>query len=139
MNASTDGFQSAAVMAGPGQRPTAPQPRPKSVAPRMSRLSMVFGAGVDRRGPGARRGRLALRLGRPLYGFDRRVPHALPDRLAHAPCKQLLSEGNRSLADVAEQVGYESEYAFNRAFKRQVGEPPASWRKKTSATHASQQ
>jgi AraC-like DNA-binding protein len=47
--------------------------------------------------------------------------------------RQMLSEGNGSLAEVAERVGYESEYAFNRAFKRQVGEPPALWRKKASA------
>lgn len=47
--------------------------------------------------------------------------------------KQLLCEGNHSMAEVAERVGYESEYAFNRAFKRQVGEPPAAWRKKGSA------
>lgn len=47
--------------------------------------------------------------------------------------KQLLSEGNHNLAEVAERVGYESEYAFNRAFKRQVGKPPAAWRKNTSA------
>lgn len=53
--------------------------------------------------------------------------------------KQLLSEGNASLAEVAERVGYESEYAFNRAFKREVGEPPAAWRRKVSANHASQQ
>jgi AraC-like DNA-binding protein len=45
--------------------------------------------------------------------------------------KQMLCEGNASMADVAEQVGYESEYAFNRAFKREVGEPPAAWRKKS--------
>ena len=47
--------------------------------------------------------------------------------------KQLLSEGNASMSEVAERVGYESEYAFNRAFKRQIGAPPAAWRKKDSA------
>jgi AraC-like DNA-binding protein len=50
--------------------------------------------------------------------------------------KQLLCEGNVSLAEVAERVGYESEYAFNRAFKRQVGQPPATWRKGAIATPA---
>jgi len=50
--------------------------------------------------------------------------------------KQLLSEGQHSLADVAERVGYESEYAFNRAFKRQVGEPPAAWGRNASAERA---
>jgi AraC family transcriptional regulator, alkane utilization regulator len=47
--------------------------------------------------------------------------------------KQLLIDGRHSMAEVAERVGYESEYAFNRAFKRQVGKPPAAWRKEASA------
>jgi len=46
--------------------------------------------------------------------------------------KQLLLEGRHSMAEVAERVGYESEYAFNRAFKRQVGKPPAAWRRNVS-------
>ncbi|MGF6917043.1 AraC-like DNA-binding protein [Paraburkholderia sp. 40] len=37
--------------------------------------------------------------------------------------------GSKSLAALAEQVGYESEPAFNRAFKREFGMPPAAWRK----------
>ena len=51
--------------------------------------------------------------------------------------KQLLSEGALSAGEVALRVGYESEYAFNRAFKRHVGEPPATWRKKAAHAHAS--
>jgi AraC-like DNA-binding protein len=42
---------------------------------------------------------------------------------------QLLRDTNRGLADIAAQVGYESEAAFNRAFKRFAGEPPATWRR----------
>ncbi len=42
---------------------------------------------------------------------------------------QLLRDTDRGLADIAAQVGYESEFAFNRAFKRFAGEPPASWRR----------
>ena len=42
--------------------------------------------------------------------------------------QELMSE-RKSLAAVAEQVGYESEAAFNRAFKREFGMPPAGWRK----------
>lgn len=34
-----------------------------------------------------------------------------------------------SVAQIAGEVGYESEAAFNRAFKRQHGEPPARYRK----------
>jgi AraC-like DNA-binding protein len=41
---------------------------------------------------------------------------------------QLLS-GVDSVAVVAERVGYESEAAFSRAFKKAVGTPPSQWRK----------
>jgi AraC-like DNA-binding protein len=41
----------------------------------------------------------------------------------------LLRESNRTVATVALDVGYESEAAFSRAFKRMVGMPPASWKK----------
>ena len=41
----------------------------------------------------------------------------------------LLREEHESIALVAERVGYESEAAFNRAFKREFGTPPASWRR----------
>jgi len=40
-----------------------------------------------------------------------------------------LVSGGRSLAEIAVEVGYESEAAFNRAFKREFGMPPAGWRK----------
>ena len=42
---------------------------------------------------------------------------------------QQLRLDDRSLALVAEDVGYESEAAFNRAFKREFGVPPATWRR----------
>jgi len=41
---------------------------------------------------------------------------------------RLLREGAPGVAAVAARVGYESEAAFNRAFKRHCGEPPATWR-----------
>jgi AraC-like DNA-binding protein len=43
--------------------------------------------------------------------------------------RQMLRQGTRSVQQVAARVGYESEAAFNRAFKRATGTPPASWRK----------
>ena len=43
--------------------------------------------------------------------------------------KQMMREGAYSLQDVATRVGYESEAAFNRAFKRSTGSPPGTWRK----------
>lgn len=44
--------------------------------------------------------------------------------------RQLLSEGHFNLAEIAARVGYDSEYSFNRAFKRHVGQPPAAWRRR---------
>jgi AraC-like DNA-binding protein len=40
-----------------------------------------------------------------------------------------LKEGGRKVAALAERYGYESEAAFNRAFKREFGLPPAAWRR----------
>ena len=42
---------------------------------------------------------------------------------------RLLRESNRNVATIALDVGYDSEAAFSRAFKRMVGTPPATWRK----------
>jgi AraC-like DNA-binding protein len=42
---------------------------------------------------------------------------------------QRLREGHRSVAQVAADVGYESEAAFTRAFKREFPVSPARWRK----------
>jgi AraC-like DNA-binding protein len=44
----------------------------------------------------------------------------------------LLRETSLAVAAVAFQVGYESEEAFNRAFKRAHGKPPAQWRQTAS-------
>jgi len=45
---------------------------------------------------------------------------------------RLLAEGGQ-VAEVAGAVGYESEAAFSRAFKKLVGQAPATWRRNTSA------
>lgn len=44
----------------------------------------------------------------------------------------LLSNSNSTIASIALEVGYESEAAFTRAFKRFVGAPPATWRRRKS-------
>jgi transcriptional regulator GlxA family with amidase domain len=41
----------------------------------------------------------------------------------------LLRETTHPVARIAHEVGYESEAAFNRAFKREHGAPPAEWRR----------
>jgi AraC family transcriptional regulator, alkane utilization regulator len=45
-----------------------------------------------------------------------------------------LRESTASIMRVATEVGYESEAAFNRAFKREFGLPPATWRKRAART-----
>ncbi|HJV50064.1 MAG TPA: AraC family transcriptional regulator [Noviherbaspirillum sp.] len=40
-----------------------------------------------------------------------------------------LRETQEPLIRIAERVGYESEAAFNRAFRREFGMPPAAWRR----------
>lgn len=42
--------------------------------------------------------------------------------------KERLREGRATIAQIAHTVGYDSEVAFNRAFKREFGLPPARWR-----------
>jgi AraC-like DNA-binding protein len=46
---------------------------------------------------------------------------------------QMLASTNYSVAQIASQVGYESEPAFNRAFKRRFGQPPARYRAQARA------
>lgn len=40
-----------------------------------------------------------------------------------------LLTGTCGVAEIAERVGYESEAAFSRAFKKAVGTPPSQWRR----------
>jgi AraC-like DNA-binding protein len=49
---------------------------------------------------------------------------------------RLLRESTRTVATIAAEVGYESEAAFSRAFKRLVGLPPAAWRRGQAARSA---
>ncbi|MCL4715333.1 MAG: AraC family transcriptional regulator [Hyphomonadaceae bacterium] len=44
-----------------------------------------------------------------------------------------LRESRRTIAQIAFDVGYESEAAFTRAFRREMGQPPAAFRKQMQA------
>jgi AraC-like DNA-binding protein len=44
-----------------------------------------------------------------------------------------LRERRQTIAQIAFDVGYESEAAFTRAFRREMGQPPATWRKQIEA------
>ena len=51
----------------------------------------------------------------------------------------LLRNTNATVSSIAMEVGYASEAAFSRAFKRLAGQPPATWRRQKiqgeQATH----
>jgi AraC-like DNA-binding protein len=50
-------------------------------------------------------------------------------RLRLNKARRLLQQPASSISRVSSQVGYDSEAAFNRAFKREFGLPPAEWRR----------
>ena len=79
-------------------------------------------------------GAVALRAGRALHAVGRAAADAVPGELAHAAGRERLLSGTDNVAEVAERVGYESEAAFSRAFKKAVGVPPGQWRKRGGAS-----
>lgn len=46
---------------------------------------------------------------------------------------QMLGQGGHTASEVAHAVGFGSEAAFNRAFRRRYGEPPARWSRQRAA------
>jgi AraC-like DNA-binding protein len=49
---------------------------------------------------------------------------------------RLLLQSTQNVASVALEIGYDSEAAFSRAFKRMVGVPPATWRRQRAGGSA---
>jgi AraC-like DNA-binding protein len=49
----------------------------------------------------------------------------------------LLKTTGRPASSIAFEIGYESEAAFNRAFKREFGAPPSAWRRQLAAVASS--
>jgi len=47
-----------------------------------------------------------------------------------------LTSSDESLAEIASRVGYDSDTALSRAFKRKVGVPPGEFRKARTRTEA---
>jgi AraC family transcriptional activator of mtrCDE len=57
------------------------------------------------------------------------APAEVLTRLRMARAARLLEAGGHAANTVAEMVGYQSEAAFHRAFKRQYGVGPGAWRR----------
>lgn len=54
-----------------------------------------------------------------------------------ALARDLLLSGGLSLSQIADRVGYSSQYAFATAFRRHHGEPPGRWRQQHAVSPAS--
>ena len=46
---------------------------------------------------------------------------------------EMLNRGSSTIATIAGEIGYESEAAFSRAFKKMMGVPPSAWRRASIA------
>lgn len=84
--------------------------------------------------------RLARRCGLSRSVFCERFLHVVGEppaawvtRWRMVVARELLSDPKQSIPAVAEAVGYSSEAAFHRAFKRVIGVPPARWRREEKA------
>lgn len=61
------------------------------------------------------------------------APHVYLARWRLQLAARLLETTRKTVVQIAGEVGYESEAAFNRAFKREFGAPPARYRKQLAA------
>jgi AraC-like DNA-binding protein len=80
--------------------------------------------------------KLAREVGLSRSIFAERFSHFMHDTPMHylarwrmQLAKQHLERHDTSIAQVAAEVGYDSEAAFNRAFKKCMGLPPGLWRR----------
>lgn len=94
----------------------------------LTRIRAVIVAGVERGSFGA--GEVAERLGMSLRTLQRLVRangtsvQALLDQARVARARQLLADPQLSMTDVALRMGYSTDSAFRRAFKRWTGKTP---------------
>jgi len=58
------------------------------------------------------------------------TPHEYLTQLRMREAARHLKQGEEGLAAIADRVGYTSEFAFNRAFRRVMGMPPGEYRRK---------
>jgi AraC-like DNA-binding protein len=113
---------------------------PRNVDARLSRASDAIERAIASRWTveqlasvaGMSRAQFARRF-RAAFGASPRE-YLVRRRMARA--RELLAETDESLQRIAVAVGYESEFAFNRAFRRHHGEPPGAFRRSRQASAA---
>lgn len=81
-------------------------------------------------GPSAGLDRTHVLVRRTLQGARRHVACTVPCAVAHARGRQVAAKRRLTVAKVAEQLGYESEASFSRAFKRRLGVAPGTLRRR---------
>lgn len=79
---------------------------------------------------GTSRATLARRFGEQVG----EAPLSYLTRLRLEEAARRLARGREGLAAIAQEVGYSSEFAFNRAFRRMYGEPPGHYRERARAS-----
>jgi AraC family transcriptional activator of mtrCDE len=70
-----------------------------------------------------------LSVARAFHRVGGTTPAALLMQTRTAQAAVWLAQGKRSVADIGEAVGYQSEAAFNRVFKRCFGIGPGQYRR----------
>jgi AraC-like DNA-binding protein len=97
----------------------------------------------ERPGDGWTLGKLAKDVGLSRSALAERFTHFVGDppmqylaRWRMQVAARLLADGQAKVSTVALRVGYDSEAAFSRAFKKAAGVPPATWRSRYATTLA---
>lgn len=70
----------------------------------------------------------AEHLARLFVRYTGEGPNKLLFRLRMNKAAHLLTDSNQSIADIAEDVGYNDAFAFSKAFRRDFGCSPRSYR-----------
>ncbi|WP_263393143.1 AraC family transcriptional regulator [Pseudomonas chlororaphis] len=105
------------------RRPARPADRPGTGA-----VARRAGRGVERRAPGRPGQPVALQPGATFHPPGGPVADALPDALAHATGRSAPADLQPAHFADRQQLGYESEAAFSRAFRREFGVAPSEYR-----------
>ena len=70
----------------------------------------------------------------PIHSSRGTAAHALSTQWRLQLAAGMLADGAAKVSAVAQDVGYDSEAAFSRAFKKFVGISPAAWRQQSTAS-----
>ena len=91
-------------------------------------VARAAGSSLDPRRVGTQGSFFPHQCGEALHRTGWPAADAVSRPMAHAGCRQSLSQSGAKVAAIAAQVGYDSEAAFSRAFKKATGEAPGAWR-----------